>query len=80
MVLSFVFISFRTQSQPTSYPSRKATATRLGCDAVNLICGWWGIPWGPIWTVQAFLSNARGKDEMTLGEIIEGARRMQVRV
>lgn len=79
MVLSFLFVSFRTQSQLIVHPSRRAMATRIGYDAVNLIFGWWGIPWGPIWTVRAILSNARGKDEMALGEIIEGAWKMRAR-
>jgi hypothetical protein len=24
------------------------------------VAGWWGIPWGPIWTIAALISNARG--------------------
>jgi hypothetical protein len=28
----------------------------------SLILGWWGIPWGPIYTVQAIVKAFTGKD------------------
>lgn len=27
---------------------------------VSLVAGWWGIPWGPIYTVQCVYTNLRG--------------------
>lgn len=37
---------------------------------ISLILGWWGIPWGPIYTIQAFYYAFAGKD--VTKEILEG--------
>ena len=29
---------------------------------INLIFGWWGIPFGPIYTIWSLIENAKGKD------------------
>lgn len=38
---------------------------------VSLILGWWGIPWGPIYTLQAVFKNLTGGYEQKLGDIID---------
>jgi hypothetical protein len=37
----------------------------LGCSAVSFVLGWWGIPWGPIWTVGTIGSNLAGGKDVT---------------
>ena len=32
---------------------------------VSLLAGWWGIPWGPIWTISSIVSNLRGGKDVT---------------
>jgi hypothetical protein len=32
---------------------------------LTLLIGWWGIPWGPIFTVQSLWVNLRGGHDMT---------------
>jgi hypothetical protein len=32
---------------------------------LTLVAGWWGIPWGPIYTVQSLWVNLRGGDDVT---------------
>jgi hypothetical protein len=32
---------------------------------LTLVAGWWGIPWGPIYTVQSLWVNLRGGHDMT---------------
>jgi hypothetical protein len=32
---------------------------------LTLVAGWWGIPWGPIYTVQSVWVNLRGGDDVT---------------
>jgi hypothetical protein len=32
---------------------------------VSLVAGWWGIPWGPIYTVQSIYNNSRGGKDVT---------------
>lgn len=46
----------------------------------TMLLGWWGIPWGPIRSIQALLTNAKGGIDVT-GDVLlqnlgaEGARR-----
>jgi hypothetical protein len=32
---------------------------------LSLVAGWWGIPWGPIWTIQALVVNLKGGEDLT---------------
>ncbi len=33
--------------------------------AISLIAGWWGFPWGPIYTVHSLVTNLRGGKDIT---------------
>ena len=37
----------------------------LAYSLVSLVCGWWGIPWGPIWTISTIVTNCRGGRDVT---------------
>ena len=32
---------------------------------LSAVLGWWGIPWGPIYTVQSIASNIKGGKDVT---------------
>lgn len=32
---------------------------------ISLVLGWWGIPWGPIYTVGTVVNNLRGGKDVT---------------
>ncbi len=32
---------------------------------LSLVAGWWGIPWGPIWTIQSLVVNLKGGEDLT---------------
>lgn len=32
---------------------------------LSLVGGWWGIPWGPIYTIRALTTNLRGGKDVT---------------
>jgi hypothetical protein len=32
---------------------------------LSLLAGWWGIPWGPIYTIQSVYNNSRGGKDVT---------------
>jgi len=32
---------------------------------LSLVAGWWGIPWGPIYTIQCIYNNSRGGKDVT---------------
>jgi hypothetical protein len=33
---------------------------------ISLVLGWWGIPWGPIWTISTVVTNLRGGRDVTV--------------
>lgn len=33
--------------------------------AISLIAGWWGFPWGPIYTIHSLFTNLRGGKDIT---------------
>lgn len=37
----------------------------LSYSAISAVAGWWGIPWGPIFTIRSLLGNARGGLDVT---------------
>ncbi len=36
---------------------------------LSLVDGWWGIPWGPIYTIQSVYNNSRGGKDVTQGVV-----------
>lgn len=36
-----------------------------GYSLLTALCGWWGIPWGPIYSVQSLTTNLRGGRDVT---------------
>ena len=41
---------------------------------ISLILGWWGIPWGPIWTISTIVTNCRGGRDVT-AEVLRSLER-----
>ncbi len=39
------------------------------CTLISALGGWWGIPWGPYYTVVSFINNAKAK-EVTVQQLI----------
>jgi hypothetical protein len=49
----------------------------------SLILGWWGIPWGIIWTISSVLTNIAGGEKQSVRQLIEeltGHRRFVLEV
>jgi hypothetical protein len=38
---------------------------RFGYSLISLIFGWWGIPWGPIYTIWSLVTNLSGGKDLT---------------
>jgi hypothetical protein len=38
---------------------------------ISLVAGWWGIPWGPIWTISTMITNAQGGKDLTLAVLTQ---------
>ncbi|HEY2070475.1 MAG TPA: DnaJ domain-containing protein [Rhizomicrobium sp.] len=58
-VISVVYMSFRRAFQGVYCPSC-ARSKGLQASAISGLIGWWGIPWGPIFTIPAVFKNAMG--------------------
>lgn len=67
--VSILIMTFRRSSDV--YFVRQGDGTfgkGLPFTLLSLIAGWWGIPWGPIYTIQSIFQNSTGGVDMT-GEV-----------
>lgn len=44
---------------------QSAVAKGLPFTLLSLALGWWGVPWGPIYTIQSLWTNLRGGKDVT---------------
>jgi hypothetical protein len=51
-----------------------AVVKGLPFSLISLLAGWWGIPWGPIWTISTAVNNFRGGKDVT-AEVIASFNR-----
>jgi len=64
--VSLVIVTFRRASNVHLIRPGDGTAMRaLPYTLVSLVAGWWGLPWGPIWTVATVYRNTRGGRDVT---------------
>jgi hypothetical protein len=64
--IAVVILTFRRASE--FYFLRQgenAVVKGLPFSLLSLVAGWWGIPWGPIYTVQSIYNNSRGGNDAT---------------
>jgi hypothetical protein len=47
-----------------------AVSKSLGYTLVSLVAGWWGFPWGPIYTISSLATNLGGGKDVT-SEVIQ---------
>jgi hypothetical protein len=57
-------------------PEESAVAKGLAFTALSAALGWWGIPWGPIYTIQSLYVNLTGGRDVT-AEIMASVNRRQ---
>jgi hypothetical protein len=64
--VSILIMTFR---RPSDIYFVKAGHSRLvpglAFTALSLFFGWWGIPWGPIYTIGSFITNFGGGKDVT---------------
>jgi hypothetical protein len=65
--LSIVIMTFRRPSGIyLILPSESAVVKGLGFSAISFFLGWWGFPWGIIYTIGSFITNFRGGTDLTM--------------
>ncbi len=64
--ISLLVISLK-RSSPIMFikPGESSLAKGLPYCLISLFAGWWGIPWGPIWTVTTIATNLSGGKDFT---------------
>ena len=66
--ISVLVMSFRRSSNVQFVRSDENAALRgLPYTLLAALLGWWGIPWGPIFTVQALATNLGGRQRRDAG-------------
>ncbi len=64
--ISIIIMTFRRSSNIYFVRSNEnALMKGLGFTLLTLGLGWWGIPWGPIYTIGALYRNLSGGKEVT---------------
>ena len=64
--ISLIVVTFRRSSNIYFVRAGESAAGKAaGFSLVSLLFGWWGIPWGPIYTIGSFITNARGGKDVT---------------
>ena len=58
-------MSFENYSKPVFIPRGKGTlGPAIPYILISLLFGWWGIPWGPIFTIKSLYTNLNGGMEV----------------
>jgi hypothetical protein len=64
--ISLLVITFKRSSDIYFVRAGEGSVAKgLGFSGVSLLLGWWGIPWGPIYTLQSFWVNFTGGRDVT---------------
>ena len=64
--ISVLVMSFRRSSDVYFIPAGESAVKKgLPWSLISLVAGWWGIPWGPIFTIQSLVTNFKGGKDVT---------------
>lgn len=64
--VSVVVLTFKRPSDIYFIRSgENAVVKSLPFTLLSLVAGWWGIPWGPIYTIQSVYNNFNGGKDVT---------------
>ena len=66
--LSFLIVTFKIPTRPYIVGRDSTGTIALVCTAISLLFGWWGLPWGPIYTIQVASRNLRGGIQHTVAD------------
>lgn len=73
--ISIIIMSFKRNSSIYFIkPNERTLKYSYGHFGVNILFGWWGIPWGPIYTISSLYSHITGGKDVTqivLSELIQ---------
>jgi hypothetical protein len=66
--ISMVFLTLKRPSKVVIVrPGESRVTKSLRFTLLSAVLGWWGIPWGPIYTIQSLWVNLKGGKDITDG-------------
>lgn len=69
--ISIIVMTFKNPTDVYFVRAGESTLGRsFGYTMVSLVLGWWGFPWGPIYTIASLVTNLSGGKDVT-NEILE---------
>jgi hypothetical protein len=75
VTLSFLIVTYKIPTRLYVVGHDATWLVGAACTLLTLVFGWWGIPWGPLYTLQAVTQNLRGGLRQTVAERLEGLAR-----
>jgi hypothetical protein len=64
--ISILVLTFRRSSAVHFIRAGEGTFSKsIGYTILSLVAGWWGIPWGPIFTISSIFTNLSGGKDVT---------------
>lgn len=64
--ISVLILTFRRSSDIYFIRADESAARHsIGFTILSLVAGWWGLPWGPIYTIGAVATNLAGGKDVT---------------
>lgn len=69
-VASFIFFTARQYSRYYVKGHDDSNFLRIIYMIATAIAGWWGIPWGPIYTTVSLIENSVGGRKVTVGQLL----------
>jgi len=73
--ISVIFFTFKeTSSIYLIKGSESSVFKGLRFTLLTFFLGWWGIPWGPIYTIQSLINNLKGGNDITY-EVMDSIRK-----
>ncbi len=75
--VSLLIITFKRGSGIHFVPAGQSAVLKgLPYTLLSLLAGWWGIPWGPLFTLEALVRNFQGGKDVTQ-EVMSALSRAQ---
>ena len=71
LTFSVVVASFKIPSQMFVVGQHRIWPWRIAYTGLTLVFGWWGIPWGPVYTVQSLHGNLTNKNRRRLMDVLD---------
>jgi len=69
--ISFILFSVKSPSRFLVKGYDKTLSKKTICTIISFIFGWWGIPWGPIYTIQTICNNLAGGKKIKVSDLLD---------